>query len=209
MKKIALILISACLMLSLASCDSVKNDKNNETESVDTVSQADMETKEATEGDTNALTTAKVESDVEETTESPYLAPDFTVYDAYGNAVKLSDFRGRPIVLNFWARDCIYCTVEMPDFQAAYEKCGDRVVFLMVDFTGFSGKGIEYEKEYIDDNGYTFPVYYDTENSAVRKYGINSIPQTFFINSKFDLYTYIPGKASAELLEQCIGYIIE
>ena len=147
----------------------------------------------------------------EETEEyvSPYLAPDFTVYDIEGNEVKLSDYRGRPIVLNFWARDCIYCTREMPDFEAAYKKYGDRVVFLMVCFTGFSGKGIDYEQEYITDNGYTFPVYFDTKNSAVSKYGINSIPQTFFINSDFDLYTYIPGMASAESLETCIGYILE
>ena len=149
------------------------------------------------------------EATTEETTESPYLAPDFTVYDYEGNAVKLSDFRGKPIVLNFWARNCIYCTMEMPDFQAAYEKYGEDVVFLMVCFTSFSNKGVEYERAYVDENGYTFPVYYDTEDSAVRKYGINSIPQTFFINSKFDLYTYIPGMASAELLEQCIGYILE
>jgi peroxiredoxin len=145
----------------------------------------------------------------EETTESPYLAPDFTVYDYEGNEVKLSDFRGKPIVLNFWARNCGYCTMEMPDFQAAYDKYGDKVVFLMVCFTSFSNRGVEYEKEYIDQNGYTFPVYYDTENSAVSRYGINSIPQTFFINSDFDLYTYMPGMIFAELLEQCIGYIIE
>ena len=211
MKKIALILALASLLLAFASCDSVKqekNDKNEETVSSSVGSQT-IETKSETVGNSSAETTASAETRTEETTESPYLAPDFTVYDANGNLVKLSDFRGRPIVLNFWARDCIYCTMEMSDFQAAYEKYGEDVVFLMVCFTSFSNKGVEYEKEYIDENGYTFPVYYDTINSAVSKYGINSIPQTFFINSKFDLYTYIPGMASTELLEQCIGYIIE
>ena len=207
MKKLSLILISACLLLLSASCDNAENDKN--IESVDTSTQTVLDTAEKDKGDTNSEDVTCVESVAEESSESPYLAPDFTVSDAAGHAVKLSEFRGQPIVLNFWARDCIYCTMEMPEFQAAYEKYGDRVVFLMVDFTSFSGKGIAYEKEYIDDNGYTFPVYYDTKNSAVSKYGINSIPQTFFINSKFDLYTYIPGMASAELLEQCIGYIIE
>ena len=167
------------------------------------------EESESTEVTEDTAMPEESESTEESETESPYLAPDFTVYDSEGNKVKLSDFRGKPIVLNFWARDCIYCTREMPDFQEAYEKYGDRVVFLMVCFTSFSGRGVEYEREYIDDNGYTFPVYYDTENSAVSRYGINSIPQTFFINSDFDLYTYIPGMASATALETCIGYILE
>ena len=211
MKKIALILALVSLLLAFASCVSAKQEKNNKSEETmsSCVDSQAVETKTEPVEISSAEMTASADTRVEETTESPYLAPDFTVYDYEGNAVKLSDFRGKPIVLNFWARDCIYCTMEMPEFQAAYEKYGDRVVFLMVDFTSFSGKGIAYEKEYIDDNGYTFPVYYDTKNSAVSKYGINSIPQTFFINSKFDLYTYIPGMASAELLEQCIGYIIE
>lgn len=158
---------------------------------------------------TDSITNEESEIDTEEETVSPYLAPDFTVYDVNGNEVKLSDYRGKPIVLNFWARDCIYCTREMPDFQKMYEKYGDRVEFLMVCFTSFSNRGIEYEKEYIETNGYTFQVYYDTSDSAVSAYGISSIPQTFFIDSNFDLYTYIPGMASEESLETCIGYILK
>ena len=98
------------------------------------------EESESTEVTENTAMPEESESTEESETESPYLAPDFTVYDSEGNKVKLSDFRGKPIVLNFWARDCIYCTREMPDFQEAYEKYGDRVVFLMVCFTSFSAK---------------------------------------------------------------------
>ena len=190
------------------TADKSEGTLNGETETVE--GEQDAESEPAIEQNTE--NGAESEEITEEETEeyvSPYLAPDFTVYDLDGNEVKLSDYRGRPIVLNFWARDCIYCTMEMADFQSAYEKYGDEVEFLMVCFTSFSGKGIEYEQEYITDNGYTFPVYFDTKNSAVSKYGINSIPQTFFINRDFDLYTYIPGMASAESLEACIGYILE
>ena len=153
------------------------------------------------------------DEEAEDTTEteyvSPYLAPDFTVYDIGGNPVKLSDFRGRPIVLNFWASDCYYCVQEMPDFQKAYEKYGDEVVFLMVCHVNFGGRSPAYEKNFIDNRGYTFPVYFDTSADAVYTYGISSIPQTFFINRDFDLYTYIPGMAWAEALETCIGWILE
>lgn len=207
MKKFLSILAAICFALSLASCDGKLSDGQTE----DATVEALLESSDASETQTEIKTdsSATSESIVENETESPYLAPDFTVYDYEGNAVKLSDFRGKPIVLNFWARDCIYCTKEMPDFQDAYEKYGEDVVFLMVCFTSFSNKGTEYERQYIDRNGYTFPVYYDTSNSAVSRYGINSIPQTFFINRDFDLYTYIPGMASAQSLEQCIGYIIK
>ena len=160
---------------------------------------------ETTEKVTEKVTEAESESEYV----SPYLAPDFTVYDINGNAVKLSDFRGKPIVLNFWARNCIYCVEEMPDFQAAYEKYGDEVVFLMVCHVGFSNTTPAYEKKFLDSKGYTFPAYYDTSYEAVYTYGINAIPQTWFIDREFDLYTYIPGMATAESLEYCIQLILK
>ena len=52
-------------------------------------------------------------------------APDFTVLDYDGNEVKLSDYKGKPVVLNFWATWCFYCKEEMPDFNLAYEKYPD------------------------------------------------------------------------------------
>ena len=188
-----------------------------EEEPEETITEKSSETEEITEKVTEKVTEKITEAPTEKQTEeeseseyvSPYLAPDFTVYDINGKAVKLSDFRGQPIVLNFWARGCIYCVKEMPDFQAAYEKYGDEVVFLMVCHVGFNNTTPAYEQKLLDSNGYTFPAYYDTSHEAVYAYGINTLPWTWFIDREFDLYTYIRGMATAESLEYCIQLILQ
>ena len=174
-----------------------------------TETESDSEPAEETEKDAEKVTEKETEEETETEYVSPYLAADFTVYDINGNPVKLSDFRGKPIVLNFWASDCYYCVQEMPDFQKAYEKYGDEVVFLMVAHVKFANRSPSYEQNFIDKKGYTFPIVFDTKMDAVYTYGVSGIPQTFFIDRNFDLYTYIPGMATAEALETCIGWILE
>lgn len=60
-------------------------------------------------------------------------APDFTVVDAKGDSVNLSDLLGKPIVLNFWASWCPPCKSEMPDFNEVYKEVGEDITFMMVD----------------------------------------------------------------------------
>lgn len=141
-------------------------------------------------------------------TEPDYTAPDFTVYDAQGNPVKLSDLKGTPVVLNLWASWCPPCREELPDFQRMYEKYGDRVAFMMVNMTDGVQETQAKAQKHIDDNGFTFPLYFDHNGEAAYAYYATSLPQTFFINDKGELYTYYPGMISAELLEMGIGYIL-
>ncbi len=179
-------------------------------ESTESADLTDGTTTEGVEVDTETETSERGSATETETAPSrPMPEYDFTVYTADGQAVKLSDLRGKPIVMNFWATDCPYCVQEMPDFQAAYEKYGDEVTFMMICITSFRGRSVEHEQAYIDEKGYTFPVYYDTANQVAYGFGISSLPLTYFMYDDFTFYGYIPGMTNASLLEQCIQVILE
>lgn len=136
------------------------------------------------------------------------LAPDFTVYDKQGAAVKLSDFKGKPIVLNFWASWCGPCKSEMPDFEKAYKELGSKIQFLMINATDGYQETLESASSYVESTGYTFPVYYDTKQNALNAYGIYAFPTTFFINEKGELVVYAVSALSEDLLRQGIDMIL-
>ncbi len=135
------------------------------------------------------------------------MAPDFTVYDADGEEVKLSDYIGRPIVLNFWASWCSPCKSEMPVLEAAYKENTD-VVFMMVNLTG-GRETLESAKAFLADSGYTFPVYFDTELSAASAYYATSIPLTYFINGKGEIIANYLGPVTENIMKQGIELIKE
>lgn len=134
-------------------------------------------------------------------------APDITVYDPDGNSVKLSNMQGKPVVLNVWASWCNPCKQEMPDFQKAYEKYDGQLQFMMVNLTGQDS--LANAKALLEQTGYSFPVYYDTDNSAAVNYNTGSIPATFFIDKDGNLVTYAIGAIDEATLEQGIGMIME
>lgn len=127
-------------------------------------------------------------------------AADFTVYDLEGNEVKLSDFVGKPIVLNFWASSCSPCRSEMPSFQQAYDDLGEDVQFVMVNVTDGHWDTLETASAYIADSGYTFPVYYDTTVEAAVTYGVRGLPTTVFINAEGNIIASRSGAMSHEIL---------
>lgn len=135
-------------------------------------------------------------------------APDFTVLDARGNEVSLSSFKGKPVVLNFWATWCGYCVDEMPAFESAYREYGDEAVFMMVNLTDGSSETLESASGYIAAKGYTFPVYYDTKGSAVRAFGIRSIPVTCFIDAAGTIVSGGPGAIPEKALQEGIESIL-
>lgn len=136
-------------------------------------------------------------------------APDFTVYDRDNNEVHLSDYLGKPVVLNFWASWCGPCKNEMPDFNELYTELGEEVQFLMVNMTASARESFEKATAFIDEQGFSFPVLYDLDSDAAAAYGIYSLPTTLFIDAQGYGVAQATGTIDRATLEKGIGMITE
>ena len=150
--------------------------------------------------DAAAPATTTVKAPDPTTTKAPEppkeLAADFTVYDENGNAVRLSDHFGKPLVVNFWASWCPPCCSELPEFNAAAKEYAGTVDFMMVNL-----ESADAVKAFLKDNNYTFPVYYDTSESASNAYSVYSIPLTVFIRADGTVLTSRIGSMDASTLQ--------
>lgn len=134
-------------------------------------------------------------------------APDFTMTDASGEEVKLSDFFGKPVLLNFWASWCGPCKSEMPHFEDAYQKYGEDINFVIVNLTDGARETVEAASDFIEEQGYTFPLYFDTNTEGAMTYGTYSIPVTYFIGADGVPVAQANGALDAATLQKGLDMI--
>ena len=135
-------------------------------------------------------------------------APDFTLTDQYGETHTLSDYQGQTVFLNFWATWCGPCKMEMPDIQALYEEWDENAGDLVV--LGVAGPGIGQEGSaediaaFLEENGYTYPVVMDDTGTLFYQYGISAYPTTFMIDPEGNVFGYVQGAVSREIMDDIV-----
>lgn len=132
---------------------------------------------------------------------------DFSITDSNGNEVSVSDFYGKPIVINFWASWCPPCKAELPDFEKVYAEVQGEVVFMMVDLVDGSRETLEKGAIFWHNNSYTMPVFFDLTGEASNLLKISAIPTTIFLDRDGLLISKNTGMITEEVLRQGIESI--
>lgn len=147
-------------------------------------------------------------TDGPEESQAPIPALDFTLTDQFGNTHTLEEYKGKTILLNFWATWCGPCRSEMPDLQSIYEDYGKNekdLVVLGVAAPNLGQEGSEADiTAFLEENGYTYPTLMNTDASLFYSYGISSFPTTFMIDKDGNVYGYIIGAQSREVFDDII-----
>lgn len=137
------------------------------------------------------------------------LAPNFILRDIDGKLVKLSDFRGKKIVvINFWASWCPFCLEEMPDFEEVAQKYKDDVVILGINRGEKREIALDYAKNQLPVE-ITFPILLDSNEDVSNVYILRGMPVTYFIDKNGVITNRYFGKITKEIMEQEIEKVLE
>jgi len=110
-------------------------------------------------------------------------APDFELPLLNGEMIKLSELKGNKVLINFWASWCGPCKKEMPELEKLYKEHGDEIKIIAINATD-SERNEQVVRDYIDENGYTFPVALDKDMSVTDEmYRVATIPTSYFVDT--------------------------
>lgn len=162
--------------------------------------------------------TEEADSTVTEEIKKVVPAFDFTLTDQYGKEHTLSDYKGQVVFLNFWASWCPPCKEEMPYIEELYKEYNsneEEVAFLSIanpkskDYP--NNQDIEKDEliTFMDTNGYTFPVLFDETGEVLSNYYISAFPTTFMIDKEGNVFGYVPGMMSKDIMISVIEQTLE
>lgn len=129
-------------------------------------------------------------------------APEFTLQSAEGSQVSLADFRGKKVVVNFWATWCPPCRSEMPDMEQIHKERND-VVVLAVNVQEAKPP----VRDFADKYGLTFRIPMDTAGEVTKTFGIQSLPTTFFIDPEGNVASFNMGALNKSAIARRLDQI--
>jgi len=138
---------------------------------------------------------------------SERVLPDVSLKDYDGNEVRLSDFAGKPLVINVWATWCPFCVNELPDFAVVQEEFGDSVQILAVD----RAESKSVAKKFTDELGLTGKLIFllDANDRVYAKIGGFSMPETLFVDAQGNIRVHRRGSLSQEEMRQQIEALLD
>lgn len=169
-------------------------------------------------GEISGESTKTPPSASQDSQEEVFPAPDFTLTDQYGESHTLSDYRGKTVVLNFWATWCPYCVKEMPYLQNLYEEYGSNQEDLVIlGVANPKSDGVEFANDisqpeveaFLEKEGYTYPVLMDLKGQVFGTYGVTSLPTTWFIDKNGNLYGVVGGGMTESMLKSAVEQTME
>jgi len=134
-------------------------------------------------------------------------APGFILSDLTGAGVNLSDFKGRIVILNFWATWCPPCREEMPHMQSFYEKNKENdIEILAVNLTNMDD-GQQAIEKFVQDYGLTFPVLLDDNGDVGERYEIMTIPTSYILDTEGRIFQKVVGPMNEEMMNEIVNSI--
>lgn len=191
--KLKILAVLMAVIVLLVGCSSGKVEENKQPETIENDEQVSKEQ-------------TVVEAPVDEVSSTEIAknkpAPDFTLMNLSGEEVSLSDYKGKVVLINFWATWCSFCDMEMPDLQRLDNENDDLVV-LAVDVMEDKAT----VEKYIDDGGYNFEVVLDEEGDIATTYLVSGFPTSYFVNPDGILLGGVPGMMTYDQMNEILDSI--
>ncbi|MFH5834692.1 TlpA family protein disulfide reductase [Proteiniclasticum sp. C24MP] len=156
---------------------------------------------EAAGEDTSSEEPAETDAISELRVKTPF-TPDFTVLNGDGEEVSISEYRGKKVIINFWASWCPPCIREMPEFQALHNELNEEeTILLAINLTDGQRETKTLADNFLAENDLDLNVLYDTVGNAFYEFNVTSIPQTFFLDEDGSVQYSILGMTNKETLD--------